>query len=108
MGPGASAQRTNMAERLSALIPMASAMYGKNLFFMMFTGQNKIHPILVGWILSFLLAQIIAQFPADGWMAQSAQRLRFDLSHALAGDAHLASHFFEGVRLPVEQSVTQL
>jgi len=39
MGPGAAAQRTNIADRLSATIPITSAMYGKNLF-----GIGKLYP----------------------------------------------------------------
>ena len=53
-----------------------------------------------------LFAQIIAQFPADGWVAQAAQCLCFDLADTLAGDAHFAAHFLESVCLSVEQAVT--
>lgn len=48
-----------------------------------------------------LLAQIIAQFSADGGVAQAAEGLRFDLPDALTGDAHFATNFFKSVGLTV-------
>ena len=41
-------------------------------------------------------------------MAQAAERLGFDLAHALARDAHLAPDLLQRVRLAVEQAVAQL
>jgi len=41
-------------------------------------------------------------------VAQPAQSLRLDLTHTLAGDAHLPADFFQRVRLTVQQTVAQL
>ena len=41
-------------------------------------------------------------------MAQAAEGLCFDLAHALARHAHLASDFLERVGLAILQPVTQL
>ena len=58
--------------------------------------------------LLFLFAKIISEFAPNGWMAQPAQRLRFDLSDTFARDTHLAANFFESVSLPVEQAISKL
>lgn len=55
-----------------------------------------------------LLAEIVAQFTPDGWVAQAAERLCFDLAHTFARHAHFAAHFFESVSLSIEQVVAQL
>jgi len=41
-------------------------------------------------------------------MPQPAERLRFNLAHTFTGDTHLATNFFEGVSLSIQEPVTQL
>ena len=52
-------------------------------------------------------SEIISQFAAAQWMAQAAQGAVFDLADALAGEAELLAHLFEGVAFAIDQAEAQ-
>ena len=52
---------------------------------------------LFGHIVSGLLVEEAAHFPASAWMLQLAQGLCLDLANTLAGNAELLANFLERV-----------
>src|SRR6185369_601052 len=54
------------------------------------------------------LLEVVLQLAAARWVTQLAQRLRLDLTDALARDVELAADLFERARAPVLEAEAQL